>query len=99
MTATIENMSLVAAGTAALNFELANGGKARDAFDAMVASGKYTRQSAFDLFHQAYCLCLLEVEHGLESRWPEVAVAISNGRTIDELWPKGFYKKPEGQQS
>jgi hypothetical protein len=89
----IKTLPRAQAVTVALNYHLAQGGQARDVFEAMVTSGKHTRESAFNLLWRAYALCLSEIEFGLSNRWPDVVVVLGEGRTIEELWPPGLYRR------
>jgi hypothetical protein len=45
-----------------------------------------------------YC-CMYEVARGMPERWPQVVIALREGRTLEELFPDALYTDPSGQAS
>jgi hypothetical protein len=79
-----------------LNLEIAAGGDARSALEALMARG-HSRQSAVEVLLHGKVMCEAEAEFVLPNRWPEVCVALGEGRSVKELFPSGLRSKPEGK--
>jgi hypothetical protein len=82
----------------ALNEELASGGDARKTFDILVERG-LSKKSAFETMLRAKVFCLNEIDFGLPDRWLAVVASLAEGRAVDDLFPAGLYRRPDGAPS
>ncbi len=43
--------------------------------------------------------CMYEVTLGMDARWPQVVIALREGRTLEELFPAALYPDTDGGQA
>jgi hypothetical protein len=80
--------------TAMIHEELRSNPEALKTLEALKAAGV---DEPTALMAKAMYCCTYEVTRGMPERWPQVVLALREGRTLEELFPNALYTDTDGK--